>query len=351
VKEANQHPRVVVYGTGQFGQMFTRLAVQKGINIVAAFNHAGPKVGQDLGVLSGLDTPLGIVVEDCDRADFNAVRADVAIVAMTDRLATNFPAYKRLLGAGINVICHGAESSFPMGIDPEIADRIDRLARDNNVSFTGTGVWDAYRIWPGIVASGPLTEIDSIYHESTSDASVTGKELMLAVGVDMTPEQYQRECVEKPGLIGGYYKTVPHHLLTALGYHVIDTSEHREPVLWDEPVYSALLDKEIPPGRVVGTRIVAKARTEEGLEVVFHHEGRLFREGEREYAAWTFEGKPWVKITVERRDTAHYSTASLVHRVRDIMAAPCGIQVVSQLGTLKHSALSRAGSPADVSHR
>lgn len=339
MNDAGKSPRVVVYGTGQFGQMFTRLAQEKGIEIVAAFNRAGKKVGQDLGTLSGLEKPLGVVVQDCDQGDFSTLDADVAIVAMTDRQAINFPAYERLLGAGINIICHGAESSFPRGVDKDIADRIDRLARDNNVSFTGTGVWDAYRIWPGIIAAGPCTRIDSIYHESTSDASVTGKALMLAVGVDMTPEEYDRECVQKPGLIGGYYKTVPHHLLTALGYHVTETSEHREPVLWDEPVYSELLEKDIPPGRVVGTRIVATAKTQEGLEVVFHHEGRLFRPEEKEYAAWTFTGKPWVKITVQREDTAHFSTASMLHRVDDIIAAPPGIQEVSRLGPLKHSAL------------
>jgi len=34
---------------------------------------------------------------------------------------------------------------------------------------------------------------------------------MRAVGVGMTPEQYQEECVRQARLIGGYYKTVPHH--------------------------------------------------------------------------------------------------------------------------------------------
>lgn len=332
-------PRIVIYGTGQFGQLFTRLATERGYEIVAAFNRAGKKVGQDLGLLSGLEKPLGIMVQDCDKADYDNLKADVAIVAMTDRLALNMPAYERLLGAGINIICHGAESSFPAGVDASLAQRIDQLAKQNNVTFTGTGVWDAYRIWPALVAMGPCTEIRSIFHKSTSDASCTGKELMLAVGVGMTAEEFDREIIQKPGLVGGFYKTVPHQVLSAMGYTVTKVTERREPVFFEAPVYSQLLDREIPPGLVVGMRIVAEAETKEGLSVLMHHEGRLFREGETEYASWTVTGKPSVKITVERDQTAHYSTASMLHRISDVIAAPSGIQVVSQLGPMKNSAL------------
>src|SRR3546814_1557093 len=73
--------------------------------------------------------------------------ADIAIVATTDRIAANFPAYERLLGAGLNVICHGGEAYFPAGADAAVADRIDVLARANGVTFTGTGIWDISRTW------------------------------------------------------------------------------------------------------------------------------------------------------------------------------------------------------------
>ena len=55
-------------------------------------------------------------------------------------------AYERLMNAGINVICHGAESYFPWGADRQLAERIDAVARRNGVTFTGTGIWDFSRI-------------------------------------------------------------------------------------------------------------------------------------------------------------------------------------------------------------
>jgi 2,4-diaminopentanoate dehydrogenase len=53
-------PRIAIYGTGQYGLEAARIALKKGWPIVAAFNRAGPKVGQDLGRLAGLDRDLGV---------------------------------------------------------------------------------------------------------------------------------------------------------------------------------------------------------------------------------------------------------------------------------------------------
>ena len=46
---ANRKPRLVLYGIGQYGQMMVRFADKKGWPIVAAYNRAGAKVGQDIG--------------------------------------------------------------------------------------------------------------------------------------------------------------------------------------------------------------------------------------------------------------------------------------------------------------
>ena len=51
-------PRIAIYGMGQFGKMIARFAVQKGWSIVAAFNRAGPKVGEDIGRIAGLERTL-----------------------------------------------------------------------------------------------------------------------------------------------------------------------------------------------------------------------------------------------------------------------------------------------------
>ena len=333
----NPKPRIVIYGTGQYGLIAARIALEKGWPIVAALNRAGAKVGQDLGRLAGLDKDSGITVQDCELVDYQAIAADVAIVATTDRLAVNFPAYERLMNAGMNVICHAAEASFPMGADAEHAEKIDALARKNGVTFTGTGLWDMSRIWSGILVAGPCTCIESMSLESVTNIGAAGKHVLDVVGVGLTPDEYRDKFVDEPGPIGNLYKLIPWHVMTALGFTVTSAAEVREPVIFDEPVHCRYLQKDIEPGVSVGTRVIARVETREGATAHARIDLRLIKDGELEHVIWKVEGKPRSHIRVDRRGSVYASAAIMINRVRDVMAASPGIKLVSQLGPLKPS--------------
>ena len=208
-----QKPRLVVYGAGQFGQYIIRYAVQKNWPLVAVYNRAGDKIGVDAGRLAGLDKDIGVFVEDCDTADYRDLQADAAVITTTDRLKTNLPAYERMMKAGLNVMCHGAESYYPRGSDLETAVIIDELAKQYGVSFTGSGIWDYCRIWPGILVAGPCTEINSLFHRSITDAQRTGLRMMMFTGVGMTVEEFDEKITKAEGDVGGFYKTILHQVL------------------------------------------------------------------------------------------------------------------------------------------
>ncbi len=334
-------PRIAFYGTGQYGLEAVRIAAGYGWPIVAAWNRAGDKIGQDLGALAGLPDELGVRIEDCEIADFAACKADAAIVAVSDRLAANMPIYERLLSAGINVICHGAEAYFPAGADPVLAARIDELARAGGASFTGTGIWDHSRIWAGILAAGPATRIDSLFHKSITDAQAANLALMRVCGVGMTQDEFALHMGGQLGPIGGLYKLIPHHVLHALGYKVTRVEERREPVLSDKPVWCRLLDQELEPGTVIGTRIVATVETAEGVSAETHIELRILPEGESEHMVWEIDGMPASKVRVDRTHAVHTSAACMINRVPDVIAAAPGIRLVSELGVLKPKGLLR----------
>ncbi len=333
-------PRLAVYGTGQYGLEAVRIAAGYGWPIVAAWNRAGSKVGQDIGALAGLDRKLGVCVADCETAEFSASGADAAIVTVTDRLASNMPAYERLLGAGINVICHGAEAYFPIGADATLAARIDALAKKSGVSFTGTGIWDHSRIWAGILAAGPATRIDHFFHKSITDAEAANLALMRVCGVGMTQDEFAQHMGGQLGPIGGLYKLIPHLVLYALGYHITFVEERREPVLSDRPTWCRLLEAELAPGMVIGTRIVATVKTAEGVRAETHIELRILPDGESEHMVWEISGMPASKVRVDRTHAVHTSAACLVNRVPDVIAAAPGVRLVSELGVLMPKGLA-----------
>jgi hypothetical protein len=338
-KTRNAHtrrkPRVMIYGVGYYGLEAVRILAEKRWAIVGAVNRAGPKIGQYLGHLAGLSDGLGVLVQDCDTADYASFGADIALVVQTERLSQNWIAYQRLLSAGINVICHGSESYFPQGADPDLAERIDTLARQHNVTFTGTGIWDFSRIWPGILIAGPCTALSSMKHTSVTNAELANERMMRAYGVDMTRSDFAEKVTNIPGQLGELYKGIPHHVMHALGYTVTKVTERREPVLSAQPVWCSTLNKSLEPGTTLGLRIVVTVETGEGPTASAHIELRLLAEGEEEHMMWQVDGRPASQVKVYRTDGVHSSAACMVNRIPNVIAASPGVRLVSQLGPLR----------------
>jgi 2,4-diaminopentanoate dehydrogenase len=338
-KEKQAKPRIVIYGTGYYGGLIASMALEKGWSVVAAFNRAGPKVGQDLGRIAGLGRDIGVIVQDCDTANYDNLEADIGVVVQTNVLSMNLPAYKRLLNAGLNVICHGCEAYYPWGSDPALAAEIDALAKKNNVTFSGSGIWDMSRIWSGILLAGPCTQIKSIFHRSITDNAGQGTpKQIFEFGIGMTVDQYLAKGIDKNRLWPTYAK-VPAHVLSALGYTVTRMHHTITPVLFDEPYESEFLGCTIPAGNVLGTRVVGEIETKEGVTGRVEMEGRMFKPGEVEHMLWSVEGKPRNRVITERLDSDYTTAASLFNRIPQVIAAQPGIVMNSQLGPLQHTAL------------
>lgn len=333
-------PRIVIYGAGNFARYITRFAVQKGWPIVAAYNRAGAKVGQDIGRLAGLERDIGVVVQDSETADYGNLDADIGVVTLGNLLSENMPAYKRLMNAGLNVVCHGTQSYYPYGNDPAAAEEIDALAKKNKVTFTGSGIWDMSRIWAGILLTGPCTEINSLFHRSITHAErqVPTKEHLAPIGVGLTLDQFREKDI-RANWVATAYKTIPEHVLAALGYTVVNTKASIEPVVFDIPIDSPLLGYAIPAGHCVGSRMVSEIETKEGVTARAEIEIRMFKKDEVEHMFWSVDGKPRTRVRVERDDSAHATVACLFNRIPDVIAAPPGIVLLSQMGPMKHTAL------------
>src|SRR5580698_6514850 len=86
---ARLRPRVMIYGVGYYGMEAVRILVKNGWPIVAAVNRADPKIGEDLGRIAGLNEDLGVVLQDCENADYVTLDAAIALVVQTERLSLN----------------------------------------------------------------------------------------------------------------------------------------------------------------------------------------------------------------------------------------------------------------------
>ena len=324
MKTPSISPRVAVYGLGFVGTQLAGFALDKGWQIVSAYNRDGAKVGQDLGTLLGRD-PIGLLVEDCEKADYSSLEADIAFVAVSDRLEVNLPSYERMMNAGVNILCHGAESCNPFRLHPEMAQRIQSLALANGVTFTGGGIWDMTRIWAGILSVGPNIHIDSMTHRSFTDIARQGVHLLEFCGGGLTLEEYESKGVAKQEGLAGIATIPPLCVVDALGLNVVEVKENLEPIVWQQDHDSQWLQRCIPAGTVVGTRMNVEISTEEGVAVNSCLEYRDFKPDEQEKMSWKVAGEPSMEITVVREVSHMASASSLFNRVPDVLAAEPGI--------------------------
>ncbi|MCX7863839.1 MAG: hypothetical protein N2423_02190 [Novosphingobium sp.] len=334
-------PRIAIYGMGQFGQMIARLAAQKGWSIVAAYNRAGPKIGRDVGQLAGLGRDLGVLVEDCDAGDYGRLDADIGIVTHRDLLADNMDAYRRLMSAGLNVLCHGVQSYYPACHDRQLAAEIDAMAKANGVTFTGSGIWDMSRIWSGILAAGPCTEITAIDITSLSNAEAQTHSLeqMKQFAIGEPVERFHEMGIDR-SVLAHAFRSVPEMVLIALGYEVIETTSVVEPVVFDEQVPSRHApDGFFEAGLCMGIRMRSKTLTQQGVIGTAMVESRICKPGEIEAMHWSIEGRPRTRLRVERLDSAHATAGNLFNRIPDVIAARPGIVPVFEMGPLRPTAL------------
>lgn len=332
-------PKLVIYGVGFTGQELVRLAHKKGWEIVAALNRKGDKVGLDVGRLSGLDIDLGVVVQDCEEADYDAIQADVVLNASRPTLSQNMICYERFLSRGVNVLCHAGEAYNPYWSNADLAQQIDVLAKQHGATFTGSGIWDMTRIWAGMIAAAPCVEIESIHHHTTTEVMRAGKHWGPAVGLGMTVEEYDEKLGRGSSPIAESLTVPAVTVLEHYGYTITNVKRSREPILRDTPIECPITKEEFPAGISIGTCFIVDIETDEGVTSSTRAAYRIFDEGEDEEMCWRIDGLPGMEIRVKREDSGVASASSLLNRIPDVLTAEPGIRTLMELGPAKPSAL------------
>ncbi|MET0657421.1 MAG: hypothetical protein ABW110_04595, partial [Steroidobacteraceae bacterium] len=282
-------------------------------------------------------------VQDCDTVDYSKLGADIGVVTMYDMIEENFVAHRRLLSAGMNVICHGSESYYPQVSNPEIARQLDALAKAKNVTFTGTGVWDMSRIWSALLVAGVCDEIQSIHNSSLTNLATFGTAIMINAGVGATPEELAKKMATTNPTVGGqFYRFILNLVLNRLGYTIKSSTVRQEPFILEKPLYCEALKKQLPAGVCAGLRGVVEATTWEGVTGSASIETRLLlNDSEREHMQWQIKGNMLSPSVRVERDNGHYMQAlSVFNRIQDVIAAPPGLQLLTDLPpVMRHSAM------------
>jgi len=227
--------KVIIWGLGAMGSGMAELLLKKkGIEIVGAVGR-GSKVGKSmydfLSVERGnrpdviIGTPEDVITEK---------EEDVVLCCKDSFKKTAFDRLKFVLEKKINVVSSAEEMSYPMAKSPELAKKLDEIAKANGVSILGTG------INPGlimdllvVIMTGCCEEVEHIISRRVNSLSPFGPAVMEEQGIGITEEEFINGV--KTGKLSGHvgFHESINMIADAIGWKVDKVTQSMDPILTD----------------------------------------------------------------------------------------------------------------------
>lgn len=186
--------RVAIWGFGAMGSGVAKVLLNKqGVDIVGVCDIAPSRVGQS--IFSLLDVPRGERADVKVSESIDAVLAekpDVCLLATDSFTVKAYPKIRLIVEHGINVISTAEEMSYPKAKNPELAEKMDALAREHGVTVLGTGINPGLMMdLLAICLSGCMTDVESVTCKRVNSLSPFGPAVMEEQGVGMKVKDFE----------------------------------------------------------------------------------------------------------------------------------------------------------------
>lgn len=328
--------RVALWGFGAMGGGVAKALLEKrGVEITGVCDLHPDRVGRSIFTLLG--------VEREDRADV-AVKgdidaalpkrgADVCIVATDSFTKDVFPKLMRVIQKGVNVICTAEEMSFPAAKEPELAEKLDRAARENGVSVLGTGINPGLMMdLLAICLTGCMTDVEKVTCRRVNSLSPFGPAVMREQGVGLSEAEFEAG-VQNGTLAGhvGFAESVG-MIAKALGWEIDRFEQQMEPIVTDG-------DRRSPygfakKGAVAGVNMTGQgSRSGETLIEMIHPQQIEPEQGGVHTGDFiTLEGNPSVHMSIQPEvDGGTGTIAMCVNMIPQVINAGPGLKTMIDL--------------------
>ncbi|QNO14745.1 NADP-binding protein [Alkalicella caledoniensis] len=247
--------KVIHWGLGAMGGGMAELTAKKqGITSVGAIDIDPNRVGKILGdIFEGQSKD--VIIEENPEGVLSK-EADLVIIATGSFTKEVFPQIKLALENKKNVICIAEEMAYPQQQEPELAEEIDKIAKENGVTVLGTGINPGFVLDTLIIAlTGVCMDVEKIEAARINDLSPFGPTVMKTQGVGTTVEEFNKG-IEEGYIVGhvGFQESLG--LITkALGWELDEIKETKEPIISN--TYRKTKYVEVQPGMVAGCKHIA----------------------------------------------------------------------------------------------
>lgn len=342
---------VVQIGTGKMSVYTMRYVYEKGANITGAFDINEKVIGKDIGeIMKGENK--GVKVEHFNNLEtrLKELKPDIAIVTTMSLLNDVYDALLICAKCGVNAITTCEEAFDSYNSNPSKTEEIDRVAKENNCTITGSGYQDVY--WGNLISiiAGSTHKITKIKGSSSYNVEDYGIALAKAHGAGLTKEEFERDIasadnisqeereklIQEGTFLPSYMWNVNGWLIDKLGLTFKSQVQKCIPTFNDSDIHSTTLDMVVPKGNATGMSAVVTTETMEGITIESECIGKVYSENDFDKNEWTVYGEPDTTIVVNRPATVELTCATIVNRIPDVINAKAGFVLTSQMDELKY---------------
>ena len=342
----NRKIKVVQYGTGKMSKYTMRYVYEHGAEIVGAIDINPDVIGKDIGEIMECEAK-GVTVSPLADAEkvLKETAPDVCIVTTMSLMSDLEDALLLCARLGVNAITTCEEAFYPQNSSPAITEEIDRLAKENNCTITGSGYQDVY--WGNLITTlaGSSHKITMIKGSSSYNVEDYGIALAKAHGAgldldafekeiasaDNVSDEQRAEMIKNGEFAPSYMWNVNGWLADQMGLHVTRQTQKCVPTTHTEDIYSSTLDMTVPKGNATGMSAVVTTYTEEGIIIESECIGKVYAPTDYDKNDWTLLGEPNTNVVISRPCTVELTCATIVNRLPDVINAEAGYVPTSRM--------------------
>lgn len=334
-----ENVKVIIWGFGSMGSGMAKMLLKKeGIDIVGVIDGWDQLVGKGIFEILGVDGngKKDVTVTHVDnKADIiKPGAADVVLLATDSFTSKAFDKMTFILENKINCITTAEQMAYPKVQEPELAEKLDKVAKENGVAVLGTGINPGLIMdYLVLVLSGACEEVDHITARRVNSLSPFGPAVMEEQGVGFTVDHFN-ELNDKGELAGhvGFEESVG-MMADAIGW------ELDEPVRTSiEAIVSTVYRKapyaEVQAGDVAGVNMLGygKVDGEDKIEMIHPQQVEPQLEGVNTGDYIDIKGVPDISMAITPEVPGGIGTiAMIVNSIPNIINATPGLKTMIDL--------------------
>ena len=324
--------KVIQFGCGKMAETMIKYLVDHGAEVVGAIDKNPAVVGKDIGDFAGLGYKTGVKISDNAAEVFENCDADVAVITIFSYMPEMYEFFELALKNGVNVITTCEEAIYPWNTSPMETNKLDKLAKENNVTITGSGMQDIYWInMPSLMVAG-MNNIRKIKGAVSYNVEDYGLALAEAHGAGYDLNKFENEIAQAESL-PSYMWNAAEGICNKMNWTIKEISQKSVPFILEEDIFSETLGRVIPAGDATGMPAVTTIKTYQGIELEVECIGKVYRDSDGDMCDWEITGEPDMIFSLSKPDTVAHTCATVVNRIPTLLSAPSGFVTADQLET------------------